>query len=55
MAHRRPVPILLGSMGIAAMAVALSGPHGPAETIYTMLGVGCVAIAHILNRRAHAY
>lgn len=54
-AHRRPVPIVLGVMGIGLMALALTVPHGPTEAAYTMLGVGCVAIAHILNRRAHAY
>lgn len=55
LAHRKPLPILLGGTGIVLMAVALTVPHGPIEAAYTMLGVGCVAIAHMLNRRAHAY
>ncbi|RYD99229.1 MAG: MerC domain-containing protein [Sphingomonadales bacterium] len=53
--HRRPVPMVLGTAGIALMATALTVPHGFSEAAYTMVGVGCVAIAHMLNRRAHAY
>ena len=52
--HRRPVPMVLGTAGIVLMATALTVPHGVSEAAYTMIGVGCVAIAHILNRRAHA-
>ena len=52
--HRRPVPMVLGTAGIALMATALSVPHGASEAAFTMLGVGCVAIAHLLNRRASA-
>lgn len=53
--HRRPVPIALGTAGIALMAIALTVPHGPAEAVYTMFGVAFVAVAHLLNRRAHAF
>ena len=42
-------------MGISLMTVALTVPHGATEAAYTMLGVACVAIAHMLNRRANAY
>lgn len=52
--HRRPVPMILGTAGIGLMATALSVPHGASEAAFTMLGVGCVAIAHLLNRRASA-
>ena len=52
--HRRPVPMILGTAGIALMATALTVPHGVVEAAYTMIGVGCVAVAHLLNRRAHA-
>ena len=52
--HRRPVPMILGTAGIALMATALTVPHGVVEASYTMIGVGCVAVAHLLNRRAHA-
>ncbi len=53
--HRRPVPMILGTAGIALMSIALFVPHGLVEAGYTTLGVGCVAIAHLLNRRAHAW
>ena len=53
--HRRPVPMVLGTVGIALMATALSVPHGVTEAAYTMAGVCCVAVAHMLNRRAHAW
>lgn len=52
--HRRRVPMILGTLGIAMMAAALSVPHGAGEAAFTMLGVSCVAIAHMLNRRAHS-
>lgn len=52
--HRRFVPMVLGTAGIALMAAALSVPHGVIEAAFTMLGVDCVAIAHMLNRRARA-
>ena len=53
--HRRRVPMMIGTVGIALMATALSVPHGFAEAAYTMIGVACVATAHFLNRRAHAW
>ncbi|WP_342787982.1 MerC domain-containing protein [Sphingomonas montanisoli] len=49
--HRRPVPMLLGAIGIALMSMALFVRHGPGEVAYTMAGVTFVAIAHFLNRR----
>lgn len=52
--HRRRGPMLLGTLGIALMATALSVPHGIFEAGFTMFGVACVAIAHHLNRRAAA-
>lgn len=55
MQHRRTVPMLLGTLGIALMAAALSVPHGLSEAAFTMLGVSCVAIAHMLNRRVQAW
>jgi hypothetical protein len=53
--HRRPVPMVLGTAGIALMSIALTVPHGVAEAAYTMFGVAFVAAAHLLNRRAHAF
>jgi hypothetical protein len=52
LAHRRPVPMMLGSAGIVLMGIALLSQHGLGEVAYTMSGVMCVALAHILNRRA---
>ena len=52
--HRRRAPMLIGTLGIALMGAALSVPHGLGEAAFTMLGVSCVAIAHMLNRQGHA-
>ena len=52
--HRRRVPMILGTAGIALMATALSVPHGLLEAGLTMLGVCGVATAHLLNGRAHS-
>jgi hypothetical protein len=49
--HRRPLPMVLGAIGIALMATALGVRHGLPEVFYTMSGVSFVAVAHILNRR----
>lgn len=53
--HRKPVPMMLGTFGISMMAAALSVPHGLIEAGFTMVGVAAVAVAHFLNRRAHAW
>lgn len=53
--HRRPVPMVLGMVGVALMATALTVPHGVTEAAYTMFGVAFVAAAHLLNRRAYAF
>lgn len=50
--HRRPLPIALGVTGIALMTTALFAPHGVTEVAYTVTGVACVAMAHMMNRRA---
>ena len=54
-AHGRKMPMLVGSLGLGAMAYALSLTHGVAgEVIFTVLGVCLVAIGHGLNRSAQA-
>jgi len=53
--HRRPLPVLLGGCRIVMKTTALVVPHGVIEAGYTMIGVACVAVAHQLNRRAHAW
>ena len=50
--HGYVLPAAVGGLGLGVMAGALSVPHGPAETVYTMLGVGILALGHDLNRRA---
>ncbi|MBA2918465.1 MerC family mercury resistance protein [Sphingomonas sp. MAH-20] len=50
--HGYSLPAAVGGLGLGVMAGALSMQHGPAETVYTMLGVGILALGHDLNRRA---
>jgi hypothetical protein len=50
--HGYSLPAAVGGLGLGVMAGALSVPHGPMETVYTMLGVGILALGHDLNRRA---
>ena len=50
--HGYLLPVAISSLGIGAMAGALSLPHSEAELLYTILGVGLLALGHDLNRRA---
>ena len=50
--HGYTLPAAVGGLGLGVMAGALAVPHGPAETVYTMLGVAILALGHDLNRRA---
>jgi len=51
--HGRKAPLLIGALGLSAMAYALSLRHGvPGEILFTILGVCLVALGHNLNRRA---
>jgi hypothetical protein len=50
--HRRPLPLAIGSMGLALMATALTLGHGVGEALCTIVGVVLVAAGHQLNRRA---
>lgn len=50
--HGYMLPAAIGGLGIGVMAAATSMPHGFYETLYTILGVGIVALGHDLNRRA---
>jgi EamA domain-containing membrane protein RarD len=55
MSHGRKLPLLIGCLGLGAMAYALSLRHGvPGEVVFTIIGVCLVATGHGLNRRAHA-
>jgi hypothetical protein len=53
--HGTLLPIAIGSLGLGTMAGALTLPHGPQETIYTLLGVSILSLAHLLNRQASAH
>lgn len=50
--HGYTLPAAVGGLGLGVMAGALSVPHSGAETVYTMVGVGILALGHDLNRRA---
>ena len=53
--HRKIVPLLVGIVGLGAMAGALMLPHGwSGETICTLGGVALLALAHYLNGRSFA-
>ena len=54
-AHGYMMPAATGSLGLGMMAGALSLPHGAGgETLWTVIGVGILALGHDLNRRATA-
>lgn len=47
-------PLAVGGVGLGLMATGLAVPHGPLETLFTVVGVAIVAFGHALNRRAFA-
>lgn len=50
--HNFIMPAAIGALGIGVMAGALTLPHGNIEIMYTILGVGILALGHDLNVRA---
>lgn len=50
--HGYTMPSAVGGLGLGVMAGALTLPHNGAEAIYTMLGVGILALGHRLNHIA---
>jgi len=56
MDHGYIMPVAVGSLGLGMMMGAITigheGGHGSQEILYTMLGVGMLALAHDLNYRA---
>ncbi|MEH6828795.1 MerC domain-containing protein [Parasphingorhabdus sp.] len=54
--HGYIMPVAIGSLGLGMMMGAISighdSGHGGAEVLYTMLGVGLLALGHDLNYRA---
>lgn len=53
MTHGIVWPTMIGAAGLTAMAAALFSPHGGEEAVLTIVGVSLIALAHLLNRRAH--
>jgi ABC-type phosphate transport system permease subunit len=47
--HRSVLPFIVGSAGIALMALAVALPEGGRETILTVAGVSVLALGHRLN------
>ena len=50
--HGHKLPTLIGGVGLATMALALTLPHGVPEAMATLTGVALLALGHHLNRRA---
>ncbi len=51
--HGYVMPLAIGSFGLGVMAGAISLPHdGGSETVWTLIGVGMLALGHDLNHRA---
>ena len=50
--HGYTMPSAVGGLGLGVMAGALGMPHDGTEAVYTMVGVGILALGHRLNRIA---
>lgn len=50
--HGFMMPSAVGALGLGVMAGALRMPHDGSEALYTMAGVGVLALGHELNRIA---
>lgn len=50
--HGFMMPAAVGSLGLGVMAGALTLGHGGEEALYTLIGVGLLALGHDLNYRA---
>lgn len=51
-AHGFILPVAIGALGLGVMAGALTLPEGH-DVLYTMAGVGLLALGHRLNCLAH--
>lgn len=47
--HGFMMPIAVGALGLGVMAGALQLPHDGSEALFTMIGVGLLALGHRLN------
>jgi len=52
--HGFMMPSAVGALGLGVMAGALTMPHDGTEAVYTIVGVGVLALGHQLNRIANA-
>jgi hypothetical protein len=50
--HGFMMPSTVGGLGLGVMGGALSLPHDGTEALYTIIGVGILALGHQLNRIA---
>ena len=50
--HGFMMPSAVGALGLGVMAGALTLPHDGSESLYTIIGVGILALGHQLNRIA---
>jgi hypothetical protein len=50
--HGFMMPSAVGAVGLGVMAGALTLPHDGSEALYTVIGVGILALGHQLNRIA---
>jgi len=50
--HGYSMPSAVGGLGLGVMAGALTMPHDGSEAVYTVLGVGILALGHRLNHIA---
>lgn len=49
--HGYMMPAAVGALGLGVMAGAMTLGHGWQESVYTLVGVGILALGHDLNRR----
>lgn len=47
--HGYVMPSAIGGLGLGVMAGAMTMPHDGTEALYTIVGVGIVALGHRLN------
>jgi hypothetical protein len=47
--HGYSMPSAVGGLGLGVMAGALTLPHNGTEAVYTVVGVGILALGHRLN------
>lgn len=50
--HGYLLPVAIGALGLGVMAGAMTLDHGLQEAVYTIVGVGILALGHDLNFRA---